>query len=81
MDIGQTENPFAASGADKPIENKDNKTNPNAQKTGSGLFKIGDYDEPNSKSKNSNLAEQTTETVSKGLESVTNKLTGGSSNK
>jgi hypothetical protein len=39
-----------------PIKDNDNKTNPNAQKAGSGLFKIGDYDEPKTNN-NPNLVE------------------------
>jgi hypothetical protein len=78
MDVGQLNNPFSSSAASKPKEDK--TSHPNAQKTGSGLLKIGDYDEPKS-SKNPHLTKQAAQTVSEGVQSMTNKLSGNDGSK
>lgn len=70
MDIGQLKNPFSS---------KENKKDP----VGSGLFKIGDYDEPQSKGPKKNtqadepsLARQASASVRNGAENIVNKVTG-----
>lgn len=67
MDIGQLKNPFSSK-----------KKEP----AGSGLFKIGDYDEPqrnpskNTQADEPNLATQAGESMKNGAENAVNKVTG-----
>ncbi|KAK4515291.1 uncharacterized protein ATC70_002901 [Mucor velutinosus] len=70
MDIGELKNPYSA------------KKESGNTSTGSGLFKIGDYDEPKKSNNNGKqqgqpgLVEQAGESIKNGVSSTVNTLTG-----